>query len=215
MTFLLRLVSLVLLTSCGVRSYDQSPITPIQIIDNIQEIASYHQKPFVEKPQRDHYSICHGHSCAEFSYVSLSTQQWQTIESLFTPLASSAEQERQQIKSAIALLEVMTGQQAGTHNDLAKNDLSLGTRGQLDCIDEATNTSVYLRLLFNAGLLKRHSQASRTSRGGLISPHNTASIIEISSMTHYAVDSWFHKNGEQPEILPLSQWHSGWKPENN
>ncbi|NOQ82349.1 MAG: hypothetical protein GQ548_07485 [Methylophaga sp.] len=159
--------------------------------------------------------MCHSHSCAEFAHISLSTQQWETVEALFSPLAISAEQERKHIKSAIALLETMTGQQAGTNNDLAKNDLSLGTHGQLDCIDEATNTTVYLRLLFNAGLLKRHIQASRTSRGGLIAPHNTATIIDRDLNTHYAVDSWFYANGEPPVILPLSTWKSGWKPEND
>ncbi len=215
MKLLFSLVSLSLLTSCGATSYTHSPITPIQLIDNIQDVTANHQQNFITQPQQDDYSICHDHSCAEFSYISLSTQQWETIEALFTPLASTAEQERKQIKSAIALLEIMTGQQAGTNNDLAKNNLSLGIHGQLDCIDEATNTTVYLRLLSNGGLLKRHLQASRTSRGGLISPHNTATIIDRDLNTHYAVDSWFYANGEPPVILPLSIWKSGWKPEND
>ena len=85
----------------------------------------------------------------------------------------------------------------------------------MDCIDEATNSTVYLRLLKNAGLLHFHSQAYRLSRGGLIRPHNTATIIEIESNTHYAVDSWFGHNGEQPVIIPLTLWKSGWKPNKN
>lgn len=215
MKLLLTLVSLGLLTSCGTTSYNHSPITPIQTFDNIQEITANQNRPFITQPQQEHYSICHNHSCAEFAYISLSSQQWQSVEALFTPQAANAEQERQQIKSAIALLETMTGQQAGTNNDLAKNGLNFGTRGQLDCIDEATNTTVYLRLLSNSGLLKRHLQASRTSRGGLIAPHNTATILETNSNTRYAVDSWFYANGEPPVILPLSTWKSGWKPEND
>ena len=215
MKLLLSLVSLGLLTSCGIRSYNHSPITPIQTFDNIQEVTASQNRPFITLPQQEHYSICHSHSCAEFAYINLSKQQWQTVEVLFTPLAANAEQERKQIKSAIALLESMTGQQAGTNNDLAKNGHSFGTRGQLDCIDEATNTTVYLRLLSNSGLLKMHLQASRTSRGGLIAPHNTATILETNSNTRYAVDSWFYANGEPPVILPLSIWKSGWKPEND
>jgi hypothetical protein len=212
---LLSLISLSLLVSCSVRSYSDNPITPIQLIDNIQEVTANKNKPFIHQPQQDNYSICHNHSCAKFAYVSLSTQQWQSVEDLFTPLASTAKQEREQIKSAIALLETMTGLQAGTNNDLAKNKLRFGTNGQLDCLDEATNTTVYLRLLFNADLVKMHLQASRTSRGGLLKPHNTATILETNSNTRYAVDSWFFANGEPPVIIPLSIWKSGWKPENN
>jgi hypothetical protein len=83
--------------------------------------------------------------------------------------------------------------------------------GQLDCIDEATNTTVYLRMLAEANMLIFHQQASRTSRGGLFSPHNTATIIEIESNTRYAVDSWFDNNGEPPAIIPLTLWKPDWK----
>jgi len=181
----------------------------------MQYLNTASHQPFIEFPLLEKFSICHDNTCAKFSYISLSSSQWQHIEALFHPPADSAAQEREQIKLAIALLETYSGEQSGTDKDKAKNDLSSGIHGQLDCIDEATNTTVYLRLLANAGLLKRHRQASRTSRGGLLIPHNTATIIETGSSTHYAVDSWFYKNGVAPEILPLSKWKSGWKPEND
>jgi hypothetical protein len=107
----------------------------------------------------------------------------------------------------------MTGQQAGTYKDRAKNDITKGLDGQLDCIDEATNTTVYLPMLAEANVLIFHQQASRTSRGGLFSPHNTATITEIESNTRYAVDSWFDNNGKPPAIIPLTLWKSGWKPD--
>lgn len=214
MKLLFSLIGFSFLISCDAHTEALSPITPIQLIDNIQEL-TYNTRPFIEYPQQDNYSICHNHSCAKFSFIHLSTQQWDTVEALFTPLAATAKQEREHIKSAIALLETLTGEQAGTSRDKAENNLNQGIHGQLDCIDEATNTTVYLRLLSNAGLLQKHDQSSRTSRGGLLSPHNTATIIERDSKIRYAVDSWFHKNGEQPEILPLSTWKSGWKPKKN
>jgi len=214
-TFFITLISLSLLVSCGTIDHAVSPIKPIQLIDNLQELTENRNTPFIEFPQVDNYSICHNHSCAKFSFIHLSTQQWGSVEALFTPPASSAVQEREYIKSAIALLETITGEHAGTYRDNAKNDISQGIHGQLDCIDEATNSTVYLRLISNAGLLKFHDQSSRTSRGGLISPHNTATIVERASNSRYAVDSWFYANGEPPVILPLTVWKSGWKPENN
>ena len=203
------------LSACSAHVAPSSAIKPIRNINNLQHLNIAIDTPFIERPQLDKFSICHGNTCAKFAYISLSSPQWQNIEVLFQPEATSAKQERGQIKLAIALFETYSGEQAGTDKDKAKNDLSGGIHGQLDCIDEATNTTVYLRLLANAGLLKRHRQASRTSRGGLLSPHNTATIIDTESSTRYAVDSWFYENGVAPEILPLSKWKSGWKPEND
>lgn len=209
------LISLCYLLNACASSPSRDPITPIQSIDTIQELTENFDKPFIGHPQPNNYSICHGHTCAEFSFINLSNKQWQTIESIFFPLASNPRQEREQIKLAISQLEIMSGEQAGTDKDFAENDTSHGLHGQLDCIDEATNSTVYLRMLQQAGLLTFHRQSSRTSRGGLFSPHNTATIIENNSNIRYAVDSWFGANGEPPAIILLPQWENGWKPTNH
>jgi len=104
------------------------------------------------------------------------------------------------------------GQQAGTSIDRAENCTNKGLNGQLDCIDEAINMTVYLHMLSEANLMVFHQQASRTYRGGLLSPHNTATIIDITSHSRYAVDGWFDNNGEPPAIIPLTLWKSDWKP---
>jgi len=193
----------------------EDPIKPIRNISDLQQLTENINRPFIYYPTPDNYSVCHGHTCSEFSFIHLSNMQWQAIESLFLPAANNAQQEREQIKLAIALLERLTGEQSDTHKDQAKNFTDNGLNGQLDCIDEATNSTVYLRMLFDAGLLHFHQQASRTSRGGLWAPHNTATIIETESDLRYAVDSWFDDNGKVPAIVPLSQWKKGWKPESN
>tara|TARA_R110001583_G_scaffold177418_2_gene332557 strand:+ start:62132 stop:62824 length:693 start_codon:yes stop_codon:yes gene_type:complete len=198
---------------CSTNNAALGPIKPIFIIDNLQELSASINRPFIGFPTPNNYSICHGHTCSRTAYIHLSSSQWSTIEALFSPPAVTAMQERKQIILAIALLETMTGKQSGTDKDRAKNYVANGVNGQLDCIDEATNTTVYLRMLSEANLLLYHQQASRTSRGGLFSPHNTATIIDIKSQTRYAVDSWFDNNGEPPVIIPLALWKSGWKPD--
>jgi len=199
-----------LLVACVDPSHDA--ITPIRNSDTIQKVAELNSKPFIEYPTPEHYSICYQHTCAKFATIQLSGPQWQSIEAIFFPRAMTSQQERNAIQQAIALLEYYSGEQAGTQGDLAENDLSQGIGGQLDCIDEATNSTVYLRLLANAGLLQFHQQASRTHRGGLVAPHNTATIIETSTNIRYAVDSWFYANGEHAVIIPLPQWKKGWIP---
>jgi len=201
------------LTACKSQSYSEQAITPISNHSNLSSLTANTNKPFIEHPQPDNYSICLHNTCSEIAFVSLSEVQWQNIENLFLPKSNSAQQERQQIKQAIALFERYTGQQTGTDKDRAENNLRSGIQGQMDCIDEATNSTVYLRLLQNAQLMTWHKQSSRTSRGFLTSPHNTATIVETDSKQRFAVDSWFEANGEPPYIVPLSEWKSGWKPE--
>jgi hypothetical protein len=201
-----------LIVACSANNAALAPIKPIFIIDDMQELLASINHPFIGFPIPSNYSICHGHTCSKTAFIHLSASQWATVEALFSPPAVNAQQERKQLKLAISLLETMTGQQAGTSIDRAKNYTSNGLNGQLDCIDEATNTTVYLRMLSEANLIVLHRQASRTSRGGLLSPHNTATITEIESNTRYAVDSWFEKNGKPPAIIPLTLWKSGWKP---
>lgn len=199
------------ISSCAT-DYSNSAIYPTRKLDDIQRISDTVNNPFEHYPKPEHYSICYGHTCAHFASISLNDSKWTFVKSLFNPIDNSSQKERESIKKAIALLEQYSGEQAGTQNDRAKNDMSKGTRGQLDCIDEATNTTVYLRLLANAGLLQFHTQASRTSRGGLIAPHNTATLIDNTTQTRYAVDSWFDENGQAPHIVALTLWKQGWEP---
>ena len=168
---------------------------------------------FQKFPTPNNHYISHGHTCYKTTYVHLSPSQWTTVEALFYPPLTRAQQERMQLKLAISLLETMTGQQASTYKYRAQNCVVNDLSGQLGCIDEATNTTVYLRLLSWANLMVFHLQASRVSRGGLFSPHNTATKTDIESNTRYAVDSWFDNNGQPPAIIPLALWKSGWKPE--
>jgi hypothetical protein len=200
------------ITACSSKPIAEQPIMPIYKSDELQDEQRY--KHFIGQPTPNSYSICLHNTCQDIAFLSLSTEQWQQISSLFIPLAKSAEQERDQIKQAIALFETFSGQQSLTYLDKAKNDLSHGSRGQLDCIDEATNSTVYLRILASANLLKWHQQSSRITRGIFSgnAPHTTATITEAETGQVFAVDSWFEDNGEPPHIVPFSDWKRGWKP---
>jgi hypothetical protein len=211
----LLLIGCYLLTACSTLPAPNSAITPIRTKAEISAIIAEHTAPFITHPTPNHFSICLEHSCTKFAFLSLSSSQWQQIEALFSPRPTTAKQERTQLQQAIALLEQFSGTLAGTYLDKAENNIANGINGQLDCIDEATNTTVYLRLIYDANLLTFHQQGSRTSRGGLIRPHNTATIFDTESDTRYAVDSWFFDNGQAPVIVPLAVWKSGWKPKKN
>lgn len=161
--------------------------------------------------------VCYHHGCDTVGRVALSDEQWrQVTDHLATP-ADSAAAEREQVRAAIADMERIVGELAGTSGDRAGDLAGLGTQQpQMDCVDEASNTTTYLTLFEQAGLLHWHSVEPRTSRGFLIIggwPHYTALLRETANDTRWVVDSWFRDNGEPPDVVDLPTWKDGWRPE--
>lgn len=200
-----------LLAGCAAGS-GPPPIEPVRSTAHIPELRP-HQ--FVTHPVVEHFTICHGHTCRFISETGLDADEWSSILAIFATQAQSAEEERELIASAIARFETIVGPKTGTHGNLGGNVEGLGKPGQLDCIDEATNTSVYLTLLQTNDLLRWHEVAPRTFRGFTYFnyPHSTAVIREIGTGKRYAVDSWFLGNGQPPYIVPMSIWRRGWEPD--
>lgn len=204
-----------ILTACTSTPYAQRPIKPIWLQQSVHESWQQSHRFFIGFPTPQAFSVCHDLSCHSVSDVSLTATEWRQVSDLFQLPATNAEAERQQIGQAIAQLETLVGTKIGTSHDLGKNELRSSRHGQLDCIDEATNTSVYLRMLESEDLLSWHRSAPRTSRGLLIgrAPHNTATIIDTQSQARYAVDAWYFNNGEPPAIVLLETWKNGWQPQ--
>ena len=171
----------------------------------------------IDTPTPSRYSVCYDHSCATVVTDALSESEWQQVtEPLHSP-ALDAARERAAIARAMAVFETMVGHHTGTSVDRGRNMAGFGRSGQLDCIDESTNTTTYLRLLDQAGLLRHHRVVERATRFGLFvgMPHSTAVIEELDSGNRFAVDSWFHDNGQPPHIVRLEDWRAGLDPEND
>lgn len=128
---------------------------------------------------------------------------------------NSSADERERVARAVGLFEILAGSKAGTLGDRPLSPFFIGTRGQLDCLDETFNASIFLRLLANHGLLIWHTVGAPAQRGFFIGgwPHSTAVLVEIQGGSEYAIDSWFHDPGVAAEVVPLTVWKSGWKPE--
>lgn len=211
---------LLLAGSCQLLAACQSqqgapPISPL-----LKQNHLYQQRnnDFISEPQPQAFSICYGHTCRYMTTTGLDADEWKQIRGVFAAVADAKtiqpETERELIGLAVARLETLVGAHTGTAGDRAGNFAGLGLEGQMDCVDEATNTSVYLTLLQNDGLLRQHRVLYKRSRGltNLRGPHSTAMIQEIDSGEEYAVDSWFRDNGEPPYIIPYSRWYWGWTP---
>ena len=193
-------------------STDSAPA--ITAIRNYKDIMDMKNSLFVGYPKFDNFTVCYGNTCRYIVPVALSEREWNEIRDIFIPPAVSAAEEREKIRIAIGRFESIIGDKTGTSGDKGENFPGLGLQGQMDCVDEATNTSVYLTLLQDQHLLKWHHVLHRTNRGieTLQAPHFTAVISEDETGSEYAVDSWFLDNGQPPYIVPLSEWRHGWRP---
>jgi len=161
------------------------------------------------------FLVCSEYGCAKKQWVSLEEAEWSQVRSSFLPAPSNAEEERENIRGAVALIENFVGPKAGTDIDRAgATILTTDKRGQLDCIDEAYNTTTYLRLMAADNLIKFHDIGEPARRGYIINrwPHNTATVLEHDSDASYVVDSWFGANGMLPDVVTLERWMDGWGP---
>lgn len=168
-----------------------------------------------QQPTQGYFEICWGGGCAHHAATDLTDQEWDIVNQSFFPWPTSAQEEREAIALALGAMEAVVGPKTGTMLDKAGTFGNAQYPGQLDCNDESTNTTTYLKLFKLANLLQFHQIMDTKTRHFFFNgwPHTTAVIQDIASGENFAVDSWFHDNGEPAEIVPLTLWLEGWRPE--
>ncbi|MDP3742817.1 MAG: hypothetical protein Q8Q76_00545 [Methylotenera sp.] len=174
---------------------------------------------YQQVPALSGFDVCIGGGCAEIKHVSLSDEAWKTITTIFTSTgtAPDAKQERKLIAEAIGALEKIVGEKTGTTTDRAGTFGNSNYPGQLDCNDEAINSTTYMRLMRQHGLIRLHEGEDMRTRNFFFSgwPHSTAVMHEIKTGDRYAVDSWFYDNGFPATIVPFAVWKSGYIPQDS
>lgn len=154
--------------------------------------------------------VCHGFGCVRHTPVTLSPKNLRTYKTILARGRASPAAERKAIAEAIAWMEKTVAPTVGSANDVAGLDLrNAGVVGQMDCIDESTNTTSYLLLAEKQGFLTHHTVVRPVARGFFLDgryPHATAVVNEIETGRPYAIDSWPHANGERPDVMPLDEW---------
>lgn len=172
----------------------------------------------VKNMEENYFDHCHAYGCKHVSSVNLTENDWREIDAVFADKTATPAEERKKVAQAVGLFEQIAGAQIGTEEDVRGTFFALGHM-QHDCVDESTNTTVYLALLQKRGHLLHHDIAAPQARFPIIHagrwPHQTAVITERYSGEIFAVDSWFHDNGAPAEIVELALWKEGWKPEDN
>jgi hypothetical protein len=151
--------------------------------------------------------VCHGYSCKYRSKLVLGASDARRFTSILATGHKSAEAERTAIAEAVSYFERRTFD-ATKIRDEPRSKLGAAVRGQMDCIDESTNTHTLLLYLADHNLLRHHTVGMNASRGFLVDgryPHSTA-VIRDPQGVKWAVDSWYAPMGAAPDILLLSEW---------
>jgi hypothetical protein len=180
---------------------------------DLQDISRiYHSQPSLQA-----FEICQGGGCTRSDQLQLTPPEWDNVVQIFTPQAENTEQERQQIAQAIGMLEDITGTKIGTTADRAGTFGNSDYQHQQDCNDEAINSTTYMRLMQQAGLIRLHTISDTRTRKFFFTgwPHSAAVIRENDSQAEFAVDSWFYDNGHAATIVPMALWKEGYIPEDS
>jgi hypothetical protein len=128
----------------------------------------------------------------------------------------SPENEIREERACAGLLPEWVDPGAGARFDAPRNEFSPPRTAQLDCIAEASNTTIYLLLLERDELLSRHRVRYPARRGFLMwFPHNTAVLEELATGRAWAIDSWYGPRGSPAPVWPLELWLARKEDESN
>jgi len=175
------------------------------------------QRIYRKAPSMYQLEVCHHGGCAQVTPLELNHADWIPLDALFLQPVLTAAEERVKIAKAIGILEDIIGRKTGTSSDRAGTFGNSDYSGQLDCNDEAINTTTYLRMLQQAGYIEFHTVRDMRTRNFFLDgwPHTTAVIRDIDTGQRYAVDSWFYDNGHPATILPFKVWKDNYFPEDS
>jgi hypothetical protein len=162
----------------------------------------------ITKPRISKIYVCSGFDCAYKTAYPISEEDREKFVEIMEAGSQSPAAEREAVRRADSFYENRASTYIGAR-DKAKSDFTQSReKGQMDCIDESTNTRSLLLFLEENGLLKYHRVERNVSRGIFLDgryPHSTAVLTDPSGKK-WAVDSWYEPTGGLPDVMPLSDW---------
>ncbi|MEM7774159.1 MAG: hypothetical protein AAF732_01015 [Pseudomonadota bacterium] len=191
-------------------------LTTVACTHRPYEHAAMHFGHFeVPKPSGTTVHVCHAYGCQRRTKVRFSKADMKQISAVMrkTRKNKSAHEERRAVAYAIGWMERTVGKRIGTSRDRPGMDfIGSGDPTQHDCVDEATNTTSYLTVLQNSGLLKHHTVSAPFAKENYLRgvsgwTHWTAVLKEKGSGQRWAVDSWAFTNGENPAVVKAEKWY--------
>jgi len=169
----------------------------------------------VGAPKGSIVNVCHSYGCRTQTKVRFGPEELKAIGAVMKDVqrADTPHEERRAVAHAIGWMERHVGEITGTKADRPGMDfVASGDRTQQDCVDEATNTTSYLVVLENNGLIKHHTVGTPFAKENYLRgvagwTHWAAVLKEKTTGQKWAVDSWIYKNGENPAVVEAEKWY--------
>lgn len=161
--------------------------------------------------------ICFNWSCASRQRLDFTTQDMHEVaQHMALCPRDNFEQRLQRLRIGVWRMEALAQKyQPLLANDESINTLDQDREGRMDCIDNSSNTTTYLHVLHNLGLLPGWSLAPPRVRDSLsMAVHWTAVMIDPQHTEAWSVDSWYRPNSHLPFVMPLADWKNraiGWE----
>jgi hypothetical protein len=156
------------------------------------------------------FVACYGYGCRTRATYGITQEMSDRFAAIMNEGSVSPEAERAALRKAVAYYEKLSTQHIGATDEPKSPIAHSGKKGQMDCIDESTNTKHVMLYLQARGLFAYHRVEPNTSRGLLLDgryPHWTA-VIRDTNGKKWAVDSWYEPSGGQPDVVPLDYWRT-------
>jgi hypothetical protein len=184
------------------------------------EIGRHYVEFGAEPPRGNRITVCHAYTCKMQSPYTFSQADLAEIRAVMarTKKADTAAEERRAVAYAIAHIEVKVGAKLGIKDKAGMQFSASGDPTQLDCVDVATNTSSYLLVMQQNGMLKHHTVAMTESKENLLKgfltlnpvkywPHWSAILRENATGQKWAIDRWPFDQGENPAVQKVEEWY--------
>ena len=184
--------------------------------DGFGSVAGHFAAFEVPQPKGTTVYVCHAYGCrmrTKFHFTDKDVADLAALMGRYRTTADTAEEERRAIAYAIGWMETRTGDVIGTKDDRPGMDfMGAGDPTQQDCVDEATNTTSYMTVLVNSGLIHHHTVTLPFAKDNFLKgvagwTHWTAVLVENANNQRWAVDSWIYANGENPAIVKADEWY--------
>lgn len=171
-----------------------------------------------EQPQSspNDFVLCHGFGCSYRQQVKLTSAEWKSVLRPFNKKITNGEQERQAAAEALGLMEKVVTRSSGFIPDRGEAVTFERDQQQMDCIDEAVNTTHYLEFMQEAGVFKYNRVHDPVHRGyfvDMIYPHNAGALEDLATGQVYVMDTYYFDAGHPANVVPLKIWLADWKPD--
>jgi hypothetical protein len=152
--------------------------------------------------------VCHGFDCYYKTKLPVSKADADRYAAIMARGAASPEAERSAVAAAVQHFEERSAAFLGHRDTPMSQFANARVKGEMDCIDEGTNSQSLLRYLEARGLLRHHKAGPTVSRGFVLDgqfPH-VGAILQEKGGAKWVVDSWPVPVGTAPTIMPLERW---------